>query len=54
MPNIELLVEAIRARIRARVYTLQSDPDPEPDDATLRDLERAAVDQQPLQQCLSR
>ena len=36
-PNIELLVEAIRARILARIDTLKSDP--EPDDATLRDLE---------------
>ena len=34
MPNIELLVEAIRARID----TLKSDPDP--DDATRADLER--------------
>lgn len=38
MPNIELLVEAIRARIRARVYTLQSDP--HHDDAMRADLER--------------
>jgi hypothetical protein len=38
MPNIELLVEAIRARIRAQVYTLQSDP--HPDEAMRADLER--------------
>jgi hypothetical protein len=37
MPNIELLVEAIRARIRARIDTLKSDPDL--DDATRADLE---------------
>ena len=36
--NIELLVEAVRAQIRARIDLLKSDPDP--DDTTRADLER--------------